>query len=142
MLIRGFPTNGRAFGKGSAVSAISDTRELSSYRISPRIALRPGDRFRLASGTTYHGQRIGLRGVFELLRIIRKGNRVWFESRQIVVGGIGGVYSVLVAGRSYRRRDLPGVVMRPYRIRRLKRPPTERQLTLFDDESEAVRAGD
>ena len=108
------------------------TRELVSYRLSPRVVLRRGDRVKLTGGTTYDGHSIGLHGVFELLKVLRKGKRVWLECRAVTKEGLAGTYTVFVEGRSFRRRDLPGVVMRPYRVRRVrKRPPREKQLMLF-----------
>ena len=109
-----------------------DTRELRSYRISPRVVLYRGDHLRLGSGPTHRGRRIGLRGVFELLRILRLENRIWFECRQIVDDGVGGTHCIFVSGAPFERTDLPGVLMQPYRVRRLKRRPKEKQLLLFD----------
>ncbi len=57
---------------------------------------------------------------------------VWLECRAVTKEGLAGTYTVFVEGRSFRRRNLPGVVMRPYRVRRVrKRPPREKQLMLF-----------
>jgi len=90
---------------------------MTSYQLSPRITLHPGDRFRVAGGPYYKlpgGEKIPLaaRGVFTLLAVDagRRG-RV-----QLLAYGAGGFAVLHVAGR--RRSRIPGLVCRPYRVRR------------------------
>jgi hypothetical protein len=90
---------------------------MTGYQLSPRITLHPGDRFRVAGGPYYRlpsGEKVPLaaRGVFTLLAVDagRRG-RV-----QLLAYGAGGFAVIHVAGR--RRSRVPGLVCRPYRVRR------------------------
>jgi hypothetical protein len=90
---------------------------MSTYQLSPRVTLHPGDRFRVAGGPYYRlasGEKIPLaaRGIFTLLAVDagRRG-RV-----QLLAYGTGGFAVIHVAGR--RRSRVPGLVCRPYRVRR------------------------
>lgn len=87
-----------------------------SYRVSERVVLRPGDRFRISGGPYYRtaeGERIPLavRGVVRLRRVLRCGRRVLLE----VTAGEGTAI-LHVEGR--RRSPVEGLVPRPYKIRR------------------------
>lgn len=90
---------------------------MTGYQLSPRVTLHPGDRFRVSGGPYYRlpsGEKIALaaRGVFVLLAVDagRRG-RV-----QLLAYGAGGFAVLHVAGR--RRSRVPGLVCRPYRVRR------------------------
>ena len=90
---------------------------MTGYQLSPRVTLHPGDRFRVAGGPYYRlpsGEKIPLaaRGIFTLLAVDagRRG-RV-----QLLAYGAGGFAVIHVAGR--RRSKVPGLVCRPYRVRR------------------------
>jgi len=90
---------------------------MTGYQLSPRVTLHPGDRFRVAGGPYYRlpsGEKIPLaaRGVFTLLAVDagRRG-RV-----QLLAYGAGGFAVLHVSGR--RRSRIPGLVCRPYRVRR------------------------
>jgi hypothetical protein len=90
---------------------------MTSHQLSARITLHPGDRFRVTGGPYYRlpgGEKIPLaaRGVFTLLAVDagRRG-RV-----QLLAYGPGGFAVLHVAGR--RRSRIPGLVCRPYRVRR------------------------
>lgn len=90
---------------------------MNAYQLSPRVTLHRGDRFRVAGGPYYRlpsGEKITLaaRGVFTLLAVDagRRG-RV-----QLLAYGAGGFAVIHVAGR--RRSRIPGLVCRPYRVRR------------------------
>ena len=90
---------------------------MNGFQISPRVTLHPGDRFRVSGGPYYKlpsGEKIPLaaRGVFVLLAVDagRRG-RV-----QLLAYGPGGFAVIHVSGR--RRSLIPGLVCRPYRVRR------------------------
>jgi hypothetical protein len=88
---------------------------VNAYQLSPRVCLRPGDRIRVSSGPYCRlgGQRIPVaaRGLFTLVEVIVERSRVY------LLGYGAGGYSLLhVAGR--RRSRIPGLVCRPYRVRR------------------------
>ena len=90
---------------------------MSGYKLSPRVTLHSGDRFRVAGGPYYRlssGEKVPLaaRGVFVLLAVDagRRG-RV-----QLLAYGAGGFSVIHVSGR--RRSSIPGLVCRPYRVRR------------------------
>ena len=89
----------------------------TEYQLSPRVTLRPGDRFRVSGGPYYRlatGERVPLaaRGVYTLLAV-EQGRR---GRVQLLAYGPGGFAVLHVAGR--RRSRVPGLVCRPYRVRR------------------------
>lgn len=88
----------------------------TSYRVSERVTLAPGDQFRVAAGPYYRldsGERVPLaaRGTMTFIAAHRRGQRIVIEARD----GAGTVM-LHVAGR--RRSPVPGLVPRPYRITR------------------------
>jgi hypothetical protein len=91
----------------------------TEYRVSARVTLRPGDRFRVAAGPYYRlasGERVpmAVRGIVTFLRAVRcgrGGRRVLIEAR----AGEGTV--VLHVEGPRRNRIVPGMVCRPYKIR-------------------------
>lgn len=88
----------------------------TSYRVSERVTLTPGDQFKVAGGPYYRlagGEKIALaaRGTMTFVACHRRGQRVVIEARD----GSGTVM-LHVAGR--RRSPVPGLVARPYRITR------------------------
>lgn len=91
---------------------------MNQYQLSPRVTLRPGDRFRVSGGPYYRlasGERVSMaaRGTFVLLAVEHgRGGRV-----QLLGYGAGGYAVLHVAGR--RRSRVPGLVARPYKIRRV-----------------------
>lgn len=91
---------------------------MTGYQLSPRVTLHPGDRFRVAGGPYYRlasGERVPMaaRGVFVLLTVERTARgRV-----TLLAYGTGGYAVLHVAGR--RRSRVPGLVARPYRVRRV-----------------------
>lgn len=90
---------------------------MTGYQLSPRVTLQPGDRFRVTAGPYYRlasGERVSMaaRGTFVLLAVEHgRGGRV-----QLLAYGSGGYAVLHVAGR--RRSRVPGLVARPYKIRR------------------------
>ena len=92
---------------------------MSEYRISPRVVLRPGDRFKASAGPYYRlddGRRVPMaaRGTFVLVEIVRQRSRVY-----LLAYGRDGWALLHVEGR--RRSRVPGLVCRPYKIRRASR---------------------
>jgi hypothetical protein len=88
--------------------------ETSGYRISPRVVIQPGDRFKVCAGPYYRtqaGERIPLaaRGTFRLVEVIRYRARV-----HLLAHGAEGWAMLHVEGR--RRSPVPGLVPRPYRV--------------------------
>lgn len=92
----------------------------TTYRVSERVVLTPGDQFKVSAGPYYRldsGERVPLaaRGTMTFVAAHRRGQRVVIEARD----GAGTVM-LHVAGR--RRSPVPGMVPRPYRIvRKLRR---------------------
>ena len=91
---------------------------MNTYQLSPRVTLAPGDTFRATSGPYYRlpgGERVPVaaRGVFKLIEVVRQRSRVY-----LLGYGAGGYALLHVAGR--RRSRVPGLVCRPYKIRRVK----------------------
>lgn len=88
---------------------------MTGYQLSPRITLAPGDRIRVSGGPYYRlgDQRIPLaaRGVHIVVEVIQQRSRVY-----LLAYGAGGYAMLHVAGR--RRSRVPGLVCRPYRVRR------------------------
>lgn len=88
----------------------------TGYRLSPRVVIVPGDTFRVAGGPYYRladGRRVPMaaRGVFRLVEVVRQRSRVF-----LVGYGRDGFACLHVEGR--RRSPVPGLVARPYRVRR------------------------
>lgn len=88
----------------------------TSYTVSPRVTLTPGDQFKVSAGPYYRlagGEKVALaaRGTMVFIAAHRRGQRVLLEARD----GAGTVI-LHVAGR--RRSPVPGLVARPYRITR------------------------
>lgn len=91
---------------------------MTGYQISPRVTLVPGDRFRVSAGPYYRlasGTKVPMaaRGAFTLLAV-----ETTTRGRVTLLAYGPGGYAVLhVAGR--RRSRVPGLVARPYRVRRV-----------------------
>ena len=91
----------------------------TSYRVSERVVLTPGDQFRVTAGPYYRSADgtktpMAARGTMVFVACHRRGQRVVIEARD----GSGTVM-LHVAGR--RRSPVPGLVARPYRITRKMR---------------------
>lgn len=88
------------------------------YQISPRVTLRPGDRFRVGGGPYYRtatGERIPLavRGVVTFRRLLRTGR----GGRRVLIEATAGEGTVILHVEGSRRSPVEGLVPRPYRIR-------------------------
>lgn len=86
------------------------------YRVSQRVVLRPGDRFRVTAGPYWRGQdgvriRMAERGVLTFRRAVTRGAVVLIQAH-----GESGWCFLHVAGRRRNRVD-PALVCRPYRIK-------------------------
>ena len=95
----------------------------TSYRVSERVTLTPGDQFKVTAGPYYRSADgtktpMAARGTMTFVACHRRGQRVTIEARD----GTGTVM-LHVAGR--RRSPVPGLVARPYRITRKLRRNTE-----------------
>lgn len=92
------------------------TTTIEEYRVSPKVVLRPGDRFRITGGPYWKmtdGRKIPLaaRGVCTFVRATRFGQRVYIEARNK-----DGSVLLHVEGRR-KNKAAPEIVCRPYRIR-------------------------
>jgi hypothetical protein len=99
-----------------------NTVVVNEYRVSERVVLRPGDRFRVTAGPYWRGQdgsRIPMaeRGVLTCVRVVHRGAVVLIEARSDA-----GCCVLHVAGRRRNRVD-PALVCRPYRIKGKVREP-------------------
>jgi len=100
---------------------------LDEYRVSPRVVLQRGDRFRVSHGPYWRGadrKRICMaeRGVMTFMRAIQRGAVVLIEARSEA-----GCCVLHVAGRRRNWVD-PALVCRPYRIRsRVSKTRTSRK---------------
>jgi hypothetical protein len=88
----------------------------TSYRVSERVLLTPGDQFKVAAGPYYRSADgtktpMAARGTMTFIAAHRRGQRVVIEASD----GSGTVM-LHVAGR--RRSPVAGLVARPYRITR------------------------
>ena len=89
------------------------------YRVSKRVVLRAGDKFRASRGPYYEGEsgRVSMaeRGVFTFLGYVELGDKCWIEAYS------QNGFCALNVGNQYRSKGLSSLVNRPYRIRRVKR---------------------
>lgn len=88
----------------------------TTYQLSPRVTLTPGDQFTVSGGPYYRGSDgtkipLAARGRLTFVAVHRTGARVLVEARDG-----GGTVMIHLAGR--RRSPVPGVVARAYKIRR------------------------
>lgn len=89
----------------------------TEYRVSPRVVLRAGDRFQVSGGPYYRtasGEKIpmAVRGACRLVAVYRDRSRVY-----LLVSARDGMAVLHVAGRR-RNRMIPGLVCRPYVVKR------------------------
>ena len=92
-------------------------------RLSERVLLVPGDKIRVSGGPYYEGHdaagdvvkiKMAERGIMVFLQYCEFG-----DSRWIVARGKSG-YAALHIGIQERAELLPGLVRRPYRVRKLR----------------------
>lgn len=94
----------------------------STFRYSPRGELKRGDLFRVSGGPIYQNKRrLGHRGTFKFQYAFQIGKRVYIEAREVDPNyGYGRSVTLFVKGRSYRRPATPGVMVRTYKLRKLR----------------------
>ena len=98
-------------------------------RLSERVTLQPGDKVRVSGGPYW--EQIGADGSVTKTRMGERGVMVFEEycelneSRWIVARGKAG-YAALHMGLQERSELLPGLVRRPYKIRKLRPRKTAR----------------
>lgn len=95
------------------------------FQYSKRGRLGPRDQFRVSGGPVYQDKsRLGHRGVFEFLYAYQVGKRFYIEAQEVDRHhGYGKRVTLFVQGRAYRRKATPGVMVRPYKIRKLRVQP-------------------
>lgn len=86
------------------------------YRVSQRVTLRTGDKFRVSGGPYYRlgdGTKVpmAVRGVCTFVRAVQSGSRVYIEARNKE-----GSVLLHVAGRR-SNKVVPDIVCRPYKIK-------------------------
>ena len=96
------------------------------YRVSPRVMLHPGDRFRVSGGPYYRlasGERVPMaaRGVMTFRRALRTGR----GGKRVLIEASAGEGTVILHIEGSRRSPVPGLVPRPYRITRKLRGNTK-----------------
>lgn len=93
---------------------------MTTYKLSPRVDLKPGDKIRVSLGPymrTDSGEKITMaaRGKFTVCALLPgRGNRM-----DLLAYGQGGYTILHIAGR--RRAHIEGLVARPYKVRKVKR---------------------
>ena len=98
----------------------------NEYRVSERVVLRAGDRFRVSGGPYYRldsGEKIPMaaRGVMTFRRALRTGR----GGRRVLIEASAGEGTVILHIEGSRRSPVPGLVPRPYRITRKLRGNTK-----------------
>ncbi len=97
------------------------------FQLSPRIILRPGDTVRLSNGPIFKSETgvetpMRLPGLFEIIDIVTKRARTWFDVVELeLCDGVrvrGVSRTVLVKGPTHKRH---GVRWKPFDVRRVKR---------------------
>lgn len=111
------------------------TEHRDLYKVSDKVVLAPGTRFRASGGPYYElknadgsTSRIRMRdsGPFTFIEYQERGVR-----RNIVAWSPDGGFTVLNVGKTYRNPDLPSLVRAPYRnIRRVGVTRRERAAVL------------
>ena len=99
----------------------------SEYRVSERVVLRAGDRFRVSGGPYYRlasGEKVPMaaRGVMTFRRALRTGRG---GRRVLIEASAGDEGTVILHIEGSRRSPVPGLVPRPYRITRKLRGNTK-----------------
>jgi hypothetical protein len=92
-------------------------------RLSERVTLQPGDKVRVSGGPYW--EQVGADGSVTKTRMGERGVMVFEEycqlgqSRWVVARGQSG-YAALHVGPEERSPEVPGLVRRPYRLRRIR----------------------
>lgn len=113
-------------------------------RLSERVTLQPGDKVRVSGGPYW--EQIGADGSVTKTRMGERGVMVFEEycqlgqSRWIVARGRNG-YAALHLGPEEHSAEVPGLVRRPYRLRRIRSAQPRRNPTLESVRSCAKNRG-
>jgi hypothetical protein len=96
------------------------------YRVSTRVVLRAGDRFRVSGGPYYrlsNGEKTAMaaRGVMTFRRALRTGR----GGRRVLIEASAGEGTVILHVEGSRRSPVDGLVPRPYKITRKLREKTK-----------------
>jgi hypothetical protein len=105
---------------------MTKTIATDEYRVSARVVLRPGDRFRAGAGPYWRGSDgekipVRARGPFVFVRHQARGAVEWIEA----IDADGAACALHVAGR--RRRIDVCLVTRPYKIKGKLREKSNRK---------------
>lgn len=101
-------------------------------RLSERVTLQPGDKVRVSGGPYW--EQIGTDGSVTKTRMGERGVMVFEEycqlgqSQWVVARGDNG-YAALHVGPEERSSEVPGLVRRPYRLRRIRPTQSRRKPT-------------
>jgi hypothetical protein len=88
-----------------------------------------GDWIEARGGPVSHGEPLVKRGVYRIRSIIFRRGRTWLDCWRMdlrrLTGGkrqwlAGGTFLLYVAGNSYRSKEFPGVIWRPFKVKKLK----------------------
>ena len=92
----------------------------AEYRYSERGVIRAGDTFRARGGSTYRGTRVGVPGLYRMLAVETRRQRVYLVAVPVDRHGIqkGGTVLLYVSGKPYRLSGLEEWIVRPYRVAR------------------------
>jgi hypothetical protein len=98
----------------------------NEYRVSERVVLRAGDRFRVSGGPYYRlasGEKVPMaaRGVMTFRRALRTGR----GGRRVLIEASAGEGTVILHVEGSRRSPVDGLVPRPYKITRKLREKTK-----------------
>ena len=90
------------------------------YRYSERGRIRAGEVFRARGGPTYKGQRVGSPGYYRLIGVEEYRCGTYLVAARVDRYGVqaGGTVTLYVSGDSYELEELPGWLVRPYRVAR------------------------
>lgn len=131
-------------GDGIAKAGSGDVVRQGWVQLSERVTLRPGDKVRVSGGPYWEQPspdggvtktRLGERGVMVFEEYCQLG-----QSRWIVARGRNG-YAALHLGPEEHSAEVPGLVRRPYRLRRIRSAQPRRNPTLESVRSCAKNRG-
>lgn len=120
---------------GIAKASPGDVVRQGWVQLSERVTLRPGDSVRVSGGPYWEQpspdggvtkMRMGERGVMVFEEYCRLGQSQW-----VVARGESG-YAALHVGPEERSSEVPGLVRRPYRLRRVRAAESRRKSTPAD----------
>lgn len=104
--------------------------EQGFYRVSERVVIHTGDRIRVSAGPYYETSddsgnlvktKLAERGVLVFLGYCELGPSKW-----LVAYGKGG-YAALHVGEELPSATIPGLIRRPYKVRKLRVPKARRK---------------